>query len=209
MHGDPILARTEYRERVPMVAFAEGGLHYLKGNASPYFSLTMTAHRKGFPNQCWRGGAAHGRIRELFGARFDDLARLHMSDIDGKPMHAVANGWYWLAGALGGAGEAHHGGNGKRQRWKPDGSFDGYRESTPAECLQTFADLWRMSADEAAATLRVVQAAIVDMKALGRGSVKELLAELAANRAPVWKREADDCIKAHSLRVYGDPWPQP
>ena len=29
----------------------EGGLHYIKGNGSPYFSLTYWAHRKGYPNQ--------------------------------------------------------------------------------------------------------------------------------------------------------------
>ena len=110
MKNNPILAVTSYRaHRVSMTVKAEGGLHYIGGNAKPYFSLTYTEHRKGFPNQCQSFGADHSKILKYW-PRFADLAALHLSDIDGVPTHAEANGWYWLAGALpGNAGQEYHG----------------------------------------------------------------------------------------------------
>lgn len=121
------------------------GLHHLTGNARPHFSLTGEIGPRHDPFAC---GCLHD---EIVGARPDlaPIERLHLSDYTGAPMHAESNGWYWLAGALGGMGCQYHGGNGKRQHWKPGRVFDGYRESTPAECLQTFADHCRVSLEEA------------------------------------------------------------
>lgn len=51
-------------------------------------------------------------------------------------MHAAANGWYWLAGYYGGAGERYHGGSGD------------YRKS-PEDCLTIFADHVRVTTDHA------------------------------------------------------------
>lgn len=210
MDRDPVLAARTLPAgtdgyRVPLTFRVEGGLHYLRGNAAPYFTLTYTQHRKGFPNQCQSGGAGHERILELF-PRFADLAALHLSDLDGVPMHAEANGWYWLAGAMGGAGERFHGGNGKVQHWLPDGTFNGYRDSTPAECLAVFAKHCRITLAEA----ETLRAEILDEylhNPDGWTAARAVWALRMDDMRPRWKSEADACIAAHNLRVFGDPWP--
>lgn len=218
MRADPVLAAVTLPvgdprnpERVPLYFAAEGGLHYLRGNAAPYFALTYTSHRSGHPRQLESGGAGHERIAEVFPGRFDDLAALHLSTIDGVPMHAEANGWYWMAGALGGAGEQYHGGNADRQHWRDvDGvrTFDGYRHSTPDECLATFADHARITVEEAAALrdeLRDEHANNPD----GWTAARATLALRLDDMRPRWKAEALAAIERHGLRVYGDPWTPP
>ena len=190
---------------VPLTFRVEGGLHYLHGNHAPHFSLTYTQHRKGFPNQCYSGGAGHDTILALY-PRFADLAALHLSDIDGVPMHAEANGWYALGGALGGAGETYHAGNGKVQHWRPDGTFDGYRESTPAECLESFARHCRITLAEAE-SIRAECSAEYAHNPDGWAAARAVMALRLDDMRPRWKREAEECIARHNLRVYGDPWP--
>lgn len=78
-----------------------GGLCKLKGNALPYFSLTHDTRRK-CKNGRWvedSCGAGHETILKYF-PRFADLAALHLSDVNGVPMHADANGWYFMAGSF-------------------------------------------------------------------------------------------------------------
>jgi hypothetical protein len=196
MTTDPILAARSLPAgtdgyRVPLSFRVEGGLHYLKGNQAPYFSLTYTQHRKGFPNQCYSGGAGHDVILRYY-PRFADLAALHMSDIDGAPMHAEGNGWYWLAGALGGAGETYHGGNNSPRK-------------SEAECLQVFAQHCRISLDEAEA----IRAECLDEHANnpdGWQAARATWALRMDDMRPRWKREADESIARHHLRVYGDTW---
>lgn len=94
MTSAPILAYMAYHDRVPMVFRVEGGLHKI-GGQTPYFTLTYTAHRRGFSNQRYSGGAGHAEILKHF-PQFADLAALHLSDVDGVPMHAIANGWYFI-----------------------------------------------------------------------------------------------------------------
>lgn len=198
----------------------EGGLHYIRGNSAPYFSLTYWAHRAGFPNQRECGGAGHDVILRYF-PQFADLAALHLSDIDGVPMHGEANGWYNLAGALGGMGERYHVGNSERHfPIPPDPATPSwrnteYRHPTEPECLQIFADHCRIGIEEARAIAAVV--------ALQLGPAQESHsapphspADYARARAcwrdyfeamrPRFKREADACIAHHGLKVYGDPW---
>lgn len=167
----------------------EGGLHYLKGNALPYFSLTYTSHRKGFPNQVWSGGAGHEEILKYY-PQFSDLAALHLSDINGVPMHAEKSGWYWLAGSLGGLGEKYHGSS-------------GYNAHTQEECLGIFAEHCRISMDEAANIQKKIYIAY-------ERSDKELAKwqwmGYCNSMRPRWKQEAEACIRKHNLQVYGDKW---
>lgn len=197
MYRDPILAARSLRAgtdgyRVPLTFRVEGGLHYLRGNAAPYFSLTYSQFRKGLPEQCQSGGAGHERILALY-PRFVDLAALHLSDIDGVPMHADGNGWYWLAGALGGAGERFHAASGTSAR-------------TPAECLATFARHCRIPLAKAEA-IRAECSAEYANNPDGWTAAREVMNLRMADMRTRWKSEADACIARHNLRVYGDPWP--
>lgn len=88
------------------------GLRYLQGNPDAYFTLTAEYH----------GKDRNGHKQEFCGQYTEDIlaahpelkqfADIHLSDSDGVPIYAETNGWYWLAGALGGLGEQYHGGNG-------------------------------------------------------------------------------------------------
>lgn len=208
MRHNPILAaktipagRDGYK--VARTFRVQGGLHYIKSNGSPYFSLTYTSHRKGFPNQCWSGGAGHDKIEKHFPGRFTDLAALHLSDIDGAPMYGEANAWYDLAGYFGGMGEQYHVGNSERhfpitpptdKPWKDTE----YRKPTREECLAIFARHVRLPIEEARALADRLPPTPKEMRAA-------LRQEIDAMR-PRWKQEAQACIARHSLKVYGDEW---
>jgi len=98
MERDPILRTLIIPETDPELPGYKleisGGLHYIRGNSAPYFSITADLKR---PRGGWdSGGCQHDLISHYTGGHFDDLIALHLSDIDGVPMHAVENGWYWL-----------------------------------------------------------------------------------------------------------------
>ena len=187
MRNAPVLAECGLAPgdgyRHPRVMRVIGGLCSLRGNRTPYFSLTHEAHRVNFPRKDKSGGAAHELILEHF-PQFVDLAALHLSGVDGVPVHAEANGWYWLAGALGGMQQQYHGGN-----------------STPArtadECLAIFARLCRISVDDARELAQ--RCADADGAAAARAEWRSALEAMRQR----WKAEADACIAKHGLVVYG------
>lgn len=190
MNRDPILAARPLPKgtdgyRFPLWFQVEGGLHRI-GDQRPYFSLTYTQHRRGFRDQCYAGGAGHETIARYFGDRFADLAALHLSDIDGVPMHAEANGWYQLAGAMGGAGERYHAGNAT------------YGDTSPDACLAAFARHCRISIPEAEMIRLHVSGYTTPYDREKWGEIMEML-------RPRWKAEAKAAIERHHLRVYGDP----
>lgn len=191
---------------------AEGGLHYIKGNKLPYFSLTQ--HAPGAAPES--NGAVLDEIVKHW-PHLKPLADLHLSDIDGVPMHAEANGWYWLAGTIPeiASRTQHHGGNGQRQHWKPNGDFDGYRNSTPDECLATYAKHVRLSIDEVQVARQLVLDAFLSVSQYDRTYTKAgVNAAREAHKAwieaqkPRWQREATECINGLNLQVYGDTWNQ-
>lgn len=186
MQNGPVLAKFKGESLVFKV---EGGLHFIKGNGKPYFSLTAS----GYDHGSAFGGCCHEVILEHF-PQFADLAALHLSDIDGIPMHAEANAWYQLAGYFGGAGQEYHAGNSKRH------CAGEYREPNATECLQSWADYIRIPIDQAKAIADQFAAKWnwPDMRAAHRAWI--------AAQAERWKAEADACIAKHGLIVFGDDW---
>jgi len=64
------------------------GLHWLQGNARPYWSITGTDSPNG------SSGSIHEKILEHW-PELQPIVDLHMSNDHGAPMHAVANAEYW------------------------------------------------------------------------------------------------------------------
>ncbi len=158
-----------------------------KGNQHAYFSLTGDEFYRDTRGLLREGscGCIHELILDAL-PFLSDIAALHLSDIDGVPMHGAANGWYWLAGALlgadQGAGNWLHAGNGSSAKSRE-------------ECLQLFADHCRISLSEAVKIRTRVQAKFnyPDMK-------REALAIIETMR-PRWKLEARACIARHNLQI--------
>lgn len=118
----------------------------LGGNPHPHFSVTgeiATPKEKARGDaQC--AGCIHDEILQKWPA-IKPVVAMHLANADdGEPMHGESNGFYWLAGALGGLGEQYHGGSGDFGK-------------SPDECLRIFADHIRVSLEEAQSIARSVQ----------------------------------------------------
>lgn len=130
----------EYGPRATITV--EAGLHKLDGNKRPYFSVTghiQVPDRR----DCETGGCIHGEILRHW-PELAPVVALHLSDDTATPMHSEANGWYWLAGYYGGAGQQYHGANGSSGK-------------APEECLRIFAEHIRVPLDEARHLAKVWQ----------------------------------------------------
>lgn len=173
----PVLAKYDDDEMRMRVL---GGLHYIKGNQRPHFSLTASGFDKRQRSEF--GGCCHDEILSLF-PQFADLAALHMSDIDGVPMHVLENGFYSLGGT----------------HWR-------------GPHYKMAAKHFRITEDEARTLPRSYFGDDFSETDgfLGTGyaeRAKVRLAEWIETQKPRWKQEAETCIIAHNLVVYGDPWP--
>ena len=80
-----------------LAATIDTKLYQLRGNARPYFSTTATVRWRGGAES---GGCCHGDILRVCPA-LAPLVALHLSDDEGAPMHAEANGFFYLMGAIG------------------------------------------------------------------------------------------------------------
>jgi len=90
---DPILRPIKHiGNKIDFTVY--GGLNYIRGNKKPHFSITVA----GKDNESWFGGCCHDLILQHY-PELTDLVSLHLSDIDGLPIHAVKNGYYWLTAA--------------------------------------------------------------------------------------------------------------
>ncbi len=111
-------------------------------NGHEDFSLTATIDEKD-KRGAWReymGGCCHDEILKVR-PDLKQFEALHLSDMHGVPMHAIANAWFWFQGAFPEAAETGenlgpcHGGTGSSG--KP-----------PAECRAIFADHIRATPEE-------------------------------------------------------------
>lgn len=169
--------------------------YHLQGNKHPHFSVTCDV-KEPRRRHISAGGCMHEDAVKIWPA-IRPIIALHLANADdGEPMHAEANGWYWMAGALGGAGERYHGGNSERQHWK-NGEFAGFRLSTPDECLEVFAELMRISLDEAQALREKLRPLLknrpvesIGHPAIGRAAKKALAIWVSEQRSR-WQKEAE------------------
>lgn len=188
---------------------ALGGLHYLRGNSAPYFSLTMEGGRyntRAAREDIDSCGCNHEEILRRW-PRFADLAALHLSDINGEPMHAEANGVYHLAGADPSLfRQEYHAGNcgGLPSR------------ETEETCRRRAREHFRITEDELSALFVRISAAVTPIIALHsrrllpveeiRNASRAVVAAFVEEMRPRWKAEAEACIQKHGLKVYGDSW---
>lgn len=69
---------------------------YSLGSQAPYFSITAEV-RNPWQQDIVAGGCLHEDIARVF-PKVRPFLPLHLSDADGAPMHAKANGWYHAGG---------------------------------------------------------------------------------------------------------------
>jgi hypothetical protein len=177
---DPILRSKGGAAKGDRYVKAFGGLHYIKGNSAPYFSLTYEEGVRG-RGDCESCGANHETVLKHW-PELADLAALHLSDINGQPMHALENGFYHLGGT-------------HWERPKYDVVARHFRISEQM-ARQLARDYFGLSFSETAGFLSKDEAT----------KAKARLAEWVDAQGPRWKAEADACIAKHGLVVYGDEW---
>ena len=141
------------------------------GNQKPYFSLTGRIVVNGRETM---SGAIHDEILKAF-PRLADIAALHLSDIDGKPMHSFENGKYWAG-------------------------FTKWEEANSRH----LSSLWRISQDEAAGLLYDALNAQSQNIEAETGEIilgETLLKEFHDRQVPRWNNEAKDAINKYNLQV--------
>lgn len=135
--GLPATARKYGENSITLQAVAK--LEQLGGNAQPHFSVTGTIWKGTGPYSDAKdiaGGCIHEDILAVW-PKLAPLVALHLSDADGQPMHAAANGLYWLAGFVP-LEQEYHGASGSSAK-------------SPADCLRIAAKHLRISEDDAEA----------------------------------------------------------
>ncbi len=111
----------------------------------PYFAVTGDIYNKSVRTRNGDGtqacGCLHAEAAKAW-PKIKPIIALHLSDSEtGEPMHAEANGYYWLAGVVGGLGEQYYG------------------DKAPADCLRILAKHLRLTEAEAQAIADKVKAA--------------------------------------------------
>ena len=156
------------------------GLHHIKGNALPHFSVTCDI-MEGTKDVA--GGSMHDEILQCW-PELVPVVALHLSDSHGVPMYAEQNGWYYLAGYYGGAGEMYHLGNATPRR-------------SPDECLAVFAKHVRVDVEAARILADGWRRDTPDL--VSRGGRALMAAWMKASEVR-WQREADvACVLLDSL----------
>ena len=130
------------------------------GNQKPYFSLTC--------------GAIHKEILEAF-PQLEDAAALHLSDIDGKPMHSFENGKYWAG-------------------------FTKWEEANSKH----LASLWRISENRARGLTHDALMAQLWQDGDSDTLPETLFKDFHDRQLPRWKQEADNVIKKYAIEIVAD-----
>lgn len=168
---------TEGSMRVAMVV--KFGLHHIRGNEKPHFSVTVDGYENGRESF---GGCCHDMVLQHF-PTLADIVALHLSDIDGAPMHAEANGIYWLGGIV-----------------NIPGISSSYMDKSASECIRIFAEHARVTEKDA---VRLAGQIAITRKDSGKDAARAVFAEWINLQRPRWKAEADAVIRRYELGVVG------
>jgi hypothetical protein len=141
------------------------------GDQKPHFSLTGRVVENGRESVF---GAIHKEILEAF-PQLEDAAAMHLSDMDGKPMHSFENGKYW-AGFT---------------KWENGNT-------------KNLSQLWRIS-EKSAEKLQYNalndQAQEIEVDTGEIVLEETLLKEFHDRQLRRWKQEADNVIKKYTLEI--------
>jgi hypothetical protein len=141
------------------------------GDQKPHFSLTGRVVENGRESVF---GAIHKEILEAF-PQLEDAAALHLSDMDGRPMHSFENGKYW-AGFT---------------KWEDGNS-------------KHLASLWRISENRARGLTHDALMAQLWQDGDSDTLPETLLKDFHDRQLRRWKQEADNVIKKYSLEIVAD-----
>lgn len=170
---------TTAKQCANLPAYKRAALNYTEatailhkiGNQSPYFSLTGRVVRNG---QEEISGACHDEILKAF-PQIDDIAALHLSDMNGLPMHSFENGKYWAG-------------------------FTQWENGN----VENLAALWRVGKNRAQELMYdALVDRCNDIKAdTGEDVLPEtLLKEFHDRQIARWKQEADAVIRKYTLEI--------
>ncbi len=133
-------APADYGNRYAFTITAEA--YQIQGNQHPHFAVTGDIYNKSVRTRNGDGTQACGCLHDEAAKawpKIKPIIALHLCNADdGAPSSPVANGYYWLAGAVGGLGEEYHGGSGTSAK-----SVD--------DCLRLLAEHFRIGLAEAEA----------------------------------------------------------
>jgi hypothetical protein len=141
------------------------------GDQKPYFSLTGRVVENGRESV---SGAIHKEILEAF-PQLEDAAALHLSDMDGKPMHSFENGKYWAG-------------------------FTKWEEANSKH----LANLWRISENRARGLTHDALMAQLWQDGDSDTLPETLLKDFHDRQLRRWKQEADNVIKKYTLEIVAD-----
>ncbi len=164
---------------------SEGFPFIIKIEASKHFSITADG--------CRRCGCLHDEILK-YRPDLKPLVDIHLSDLDGVPMHAEANGWYWLAKVA----EIP-------QRWEPDQDiptctkyFREHVRINDAQCLDIIAQIkeaYHNGRDSVSTSEIVSPRCEEERHKVGAAKAKELWGKIMEEMRPRWKQEAQAALK--------------
>lgn len=148
----------------------------------PYFSVTVDG--RDF------GGCCHDIVLKMR-PDLQPLVNLHLSDLDGAPMHAFENAVYWLSGAMPEL---------PGFRWKP--SDKDSPPHSPGDCKRILGQHLRTDPESLiaavrtglAATLRIYERRLIPANLVVQGVRAIVQAHVDALR-PQWKAEAEAGLK--------------
>jgi len=144
------------------------------GDQKPYFSLTGRIVINGRTDI---SGAIHEKILKYF-PQLEDFVSIHLSDIDGKPLHSLENGKYWAG-------------------------FTKWTESNN----KNLSALWRIS-EKSAQRLSydslVEESRKIKEDTDKDVPPEELFKDFHDRQLRRWKQEADNIIKKYSLEIVAD-----